>query len=87
MSGYKKTALNLSLNYKRKGVDWKHPEITVTRQCELLNLSKGGLYYQPVKTSGYNLQLMDEIDRQYLEIPFFGSRRMTAILIGKEYKD
>ena len=54
--------------------------LSVTRQCELLNLSKGGLYYESVGVDPYDLELMDQIDRQFLKTPFYGSRRMTAAL-------
>jgi hypothetical protein len=36
---------------------------------ELLGLSRGALYYRPVEVSGYELQLMALIDRQYLRTP------------------
>jgi putative transposase len=55
--------------------DFKH--ISLTRQCELLNVSKGAFYYESVGIDPYNLELMDLIDRQYTETPFYGSRRMT----------
>ncbi len=57
--------------------------ISLTRQCDLLNVSKGALYYEPVGIDPYNLELMDLLDRQYTELPFYGSRRMTAWLKRK----
>ena len=50
------------------------------RQCELLGLNRSGLYYEPAVESSQNLRLMRLIDEQYLKTPFFGSRRMTAVL-------
>lgn len=52
----------------------------MTRQCELLGLSKGGLYYESKPMDEYNLELMDLIDKQYLDTPFYGSRKMVAVL-------
>jgi putative transposase len=75
-----KKSLNLSLSEKRNAIDWGHPRLSVNRQCELLLLSKGGLYYRPVLMSSYDLDIMDLIDRQYTETPFYGSRKMTAQL-------
>ncbi|EFK06992.1 conserved hypothetical protein, partial [delta proteobacterium NaphS2] len=46
----------------------------------MLNVSKGRLYYEPVGIDPYSLELMDLIDRQFTETPFYGSRRMTAWL-------
>ena len=61
-------------------IDKDYKKISLTRQCELLNVSKGTLYYEPVGIDPYNLGLMDLLDRQYTELPFYGSRRMTAWL-------
>jgi len=54
--------------------------LSLTRQCQLLGLSRAALYYRPVEVSGYELELMTLIDHQYLHTPFYGSRRMTAWL-------
>ena len=54
--------------------------LSLTRQCQLLGLSRAALYYRPIEVSGYELELMALIDRQYLRTPFYGSRRMTAWL-------
>ena len=37
-------------------------------------------YYRPREASGENLALMQPMDRQYLETPFYGSRRMKVWL-------
>jgi putative transposase len=52
----------------------------VVRQCELLDISRSSVYYNPVEASEYELGLMELIDRQYLQTPFYGSRKMTACL-------
>jgi len=54
----------------------------VRRQCELLGLPRATLYYQPAQETAENLRLMERIDRQYTDRPFYGSRRMTAWLNG-----
>ena len=43
-------------------------------------VSRSSLYYRPKAVSEEDLSLMGEIDRQYLETPFYGSRRMKAWL-------
>jgi hypothetical protein len=43
--------------------------LLLSRQCELLGLSRAALYYRAVKTGAYELELMALIDRQYLQIP------------------
>lgn len=54
--------------------------LSLSRQCELLGLSRAAFYYQPVEVDAYELELMALIDRQYLRTPFYGSRRMAAWL-------
>lgn len=62
-----------------------HPEISVRRQCELLDLNRTTLYYQPVGESAYNLHLMRLLDEQYMRTPFYGVLRMTAYLRRQGY--
>jgi putative transposase len=54
--------------------------VSVSRQCELLGLNRSAYYLSPAVESAENLRLMRLIDAQYLETPFYGSRRMTAVL-------
>ena len=61
-------------------VDRKHPSLSLVRQCPLLGVSPSSVYYRPRAASQEDLSLMGEIDRQYLETPFFGSKRMKAWL-------
>ena len=66
---------SMSLGRRREMVDRKHPKLPIVRQCVLLGVSRSGLYYRPKVTSGEELSLMREMDRQYLETPFL---RVTA---------
>jgi putative transposase len=52
----------------------------VARQCELLGISRSGLYYLPQGENAYNQQLMHLIDEQYTRTPFFGVPWMTQWL-------
>ena len=54
--------------------------LSLSRQCELLGLSRAALYYRAVRTGAYELELMALVDRQYLQTPSYGSRRMVAWL-------
>ena len=65
---------------RREMVDREHPKLPIVRQCALLGVSRSSLYYHPKAASEEDLSLMGEIDRQYLETPFYGSRRMKAWL-------
>jgi len=50
--------------------------LPVTRQCQLLNLNRSSVYYQPTGVSDKDLQLMRRIDEMHLKRPFYGSRRI-----------
>ena len=79
MTGLKKN-LDLTLEQKRRAVEPRHSRITISRQCELLVLSRSSLYYKPCDNSQYNEQLMRLLDEQYIETPFYGIDKMTEWL-------
>jgi putative transposase len=54
--------------------------LSIRRQCELLGLNRSSYYLTPASESEENLRLMRLIDQQFLRTPFYGSRRMTAVL-------
>ncbi len=54
-----------------------HPSLSIVRQCRLVSISRSGFYHTPRGESPENLALMAEIDRQFLETPFYGARQMT----------
>ena len=61
-------------------IDRLNKHLSLTRQCQLLGLSRSSLYYQPATDNTEDLALMALIDRQFLETPYYGSRKMTAWL-------
>ncbi len=61
----------------------QHPSLSVVRQCVLLRISRSSLYYRPVGVSQEDMELMKLIDKEYLERPFYGSRRM-GVWLGKQ---
>ncbi len=75
----------MSVEQRRAAVDCQHPLLSVVRQCKLLDISRSGLYYQPVEVSEEELTLMKLIDRQYLATPFYGARRMAVWLMTQGY--
>jgi putative transposase len=51
--------------------------VSVRRQCELLGLARSGVYREKSAAAADDLALMRRIDELHLELPFYGSRRMT----------
>jgi putative transposase len=52
----------------------------ITRQCQLLGLSRSSVYYRPVPASEEDLAIMRRLDELHLCYPFFGVRKLTAML-------
>jgi putative transposase len=60
-------------------IDREH-ELPIKRQAELLNISRGTVYYHPEPVSEADQQLMRRIDELHLEHPFAGSRMLRDML-------
>lgn len=54
--------------------------ISVSQQCELLDLARSSYYYQSEKNESYNHFLMNLIDEQFTRTPFYGVPKMTCWL-------
>jgi len=61
-------------------VDSASDELSIVAQCRLLKIARSTLYWRPAAVSEDDLRLMRQIDEQYLATPFYGSRRMVAVL-------
>ena len=66
-------------------VDRADDQMSIVTQCRLLRVARSTLYYRPVAASDDDLRLMRRIDEQYLATPFYGSRRMVAVLRREGY--
>ena len=54
----------------------RNEELSVTRQAQLLGISRGSVYYLPRPVSEADLALMRRIDELHLEHPFMGARML-----------
>ena len=50
-------------------VEGSHPQLSIVRQCALLQISRSGRYYQPVGESELTLSVMRLIVEAFLECP------------------
>jgi len=57
-----------------------HPQLSITRQCALVGLSRSAFYGGPRTESAESLALMRAIDGQFLETPWYVSRQMVRHL-------
>ena len=60
-------------------IDRQH-ELPITRQTELLNISRGTVYYLPRSVSDTDLSLMRRLDELHLEHPFMSARMLRRQL-------
>ncbi len=75
-----------SVEEKRQLVKRDNRKVSISRQCELLDLSKSSYYYRSTGEDDYNFQLMEMIDEQYTKAPFYGARRMTFWLRAQAHE-
>jgi len=61
---------------RRAMVERPGKDLSVRRQCTLLNLARSGVYRPKPVPAADDLALMRRIDELHLELPFYGSRRM-----------
>ena len=58
-------------------IERDHSNLSIGKQCKLLSISRSSFYYKAKGETVMNLNLMLQIDKQFLETPFFGVRQMT----------
>ena len=58
----------------------RHHALPITRQAELLAISRGSVYYLPKPVSETELTLMRRLDELHLEHPFMGARMLRRQL-------
>ena len=65
---------------RRARVDRDNPVLAIVAQCRLLKIARSTLYYRPAPVDLDDLAVMRRMDELYLASPFYGSRRMVAVL-------
>lgn len=78
-----KKNLDCDLIDKRSKIDFGHHQISVSRQYQLLGLSRSSLYYQPVPEDEENIRLTRMIDEKFGQGPFYEHRRIWNYLREK----
>lgn len=61
-------------------------KLSVRAQCQLLNLSRSGIYYTPVGESEENISFMRLLDERYLDKPTYGVLQMQDYLQDEGYQ-
>lgn len=61
-------------------IEPENEEISIGRQCFLLEISRSGYYYKPKPVSQEAIDLMNRIDEIYTDKPYYGYPRITKQL-------
>lgn len=81
----KKKAGSLKLPTKRGLIEPSHSELSIVRQCDLINLHRSHYYFRPAGESPENLKIMRLIDEEYMRHPFYGYRKFPPYLKEKGF--
>ena len=66
-------------------IDRDH-ELSVSKQCAALGISRGSIYYEPAAVSASDLVLMHRLDEMHLAHPHAGSRMLKDLLAAEGSK-
>ena len=79
-TGLKKNLIFLDLELKKEMIEYT-PNLSIVRQCELLELSRSSYYYNSRKHFNQeDYKIMSRIDEVYTEHPYYGTRRISCVL-------
>ena len=66
-------------------IDREH-DLPITKQAEVLRISRGSVYYLPRPVPEADLAIMRRLDRLHLEFPFAGSRMLRGLVAAEGCK-
>jgi putative transposase len=66
-------------------IDREH-DLPITKQAEVLQISRGSVYYLPRPVPDSDLAIMRRLDRLHMEFPFAGSRMLRGLLAAEGSK-
>ena len=64
---------------KRSMIQRNHPDLSISQQCELVQLSRSAFYYTPVGIDTDSLVLMKKIDRMFTNTRSSGRARSRPL--------
>ena len=70
----------MSRGQRKTMITRDYPELSLSRQCRLLSISRSWFYFASKGETQENLALMRRIDELFLKYPFYGSRQMARRL-------
>lgn len=76
----------MPIEFRNALIDKENSLLSLRKQCQLLEINRSNLYYQPVGETAENLHLMRLLDEQYTKTPFYGGVKMTEFLRSLGYQ-
>lgn len=70
---------------RKKAIEPDNQELSISKQCDLLQISRSGFYYKNAEESQENIEIMNHIDKLHLKDPTLGSRRICELLKALGY--
>jgi putative transposase len=62
-------------------------DLPITKQAQVLRISRGSVYYLTRPMPEADLAIMRRLDRLHLEFPFAGSRMLQGLLVAEVSRD
>lgn len=78
-------ALQGGIAQRKAMIDREH-DVSITRQAEVLKISRGSVYYLPRPVPSADLAIIRRLGRLHLEFPFAGSRMLRGPLAAEGCK-
>ena len=75
----------MSRDRRKEIVESEHPRLSLTRQCDLLQISRSSWYYAALGESAPTLELMRRMDEQFMKTLEYGARQMARHLRRQGY--
>lgn len=63
----------------------QYEDLSIKRKCEMLDVNRSTYYYEPEPVPQSDIDLMNEMRDIYTQYPFFGYRKIHAMLTRKGY--
>src|SRR6266436_6951684 len=76
---FRRSAHQGGLAERKAMIDREH-DLSISKQAEVLRISRGSVYYLPRPVPDADLAIMRRLDRLHLEYPFAGSRMLRGLL-------
>ena len=61
-----------------------YKDLSIRKQCDLLDINRSSIYYAPVQESTKNLNIMRLMDEYYLNHPTYGVLQMQDYILSKD---